>query len=100
MEPRGCTDSPYNIQVTEPNCSQARVGCVKEYQTRRSPDKSRPAVSVLVTVSEELQVTLQVLSSKQDSLKHRRALGGTAGWCLLVKPAPLFRHWCPQGLQT
>ena len=38
------------------------------------------------------------LSSKQDLLKHRRALGGRVGWSLQVKPALLFRHWCSQGL--
>lgn len=36
------------------------VRCVKEYRARRPADKPRPATSVLVTVSKELQGTLQV----------------------------------------
>ena len=53
--------------------------------------RPRPAISVLVIASKELQATTLGLGAKQSLLKHSYTLRGKAGCFCEVKPALLYR---------
>ena len=59
--------------------------------TKEVKGRPRPAISVLVIASKELQATTLGLSAKQSLLKHSYTLRERVSYFCEVKPALLYR---------